>query len=66
MARILCLIVLPALLYIGTFYIHLSVLNRSGPGDGFYSMAFQINLDGNELQGESTPHGIHFQQLVSQ
>lgn len=57
MARALCLIALPAVLYVGIFYVHLAILNRSGPGDGFYSSSFQISLEGNYLRNASTPKG---------
>jgi dolichyl-phosphate-mannose-protein mannosyltransferase len=40
--RAACLIGLPLGCYILFFTIHLKVLNRSGPGDGFYSSAFQV------------------------
>ena len=30
----------------GIFYIHLTILNQTGPGDGFYSSAYQISLKG--------------------
>lgn len=57
MARAVCLIAIPAALYMGIFYIHLAVLNHSGPGDGFYSSAFQVSLKGNYLHASSTPKG---------
>lgn len=57
MARVVCLVVLPAVLYTGIFYIHLAVLSNSGPGDGFYSSAFQISLNGNYLRNANTPKG---------
>lgn len=57
MARVLCLIILPAVLYTGIFYVHLTLLNKSGPGDGFYSSAFQISLEGNYLRSASSPKG---------
>jgi len=31
---------------VGIFYIHLTLLNQTGPGDGFYSSAYQISLKG--------------------
>lgn len=31
----------------GIFYIHLTLLNQTGPGDGFYSSAYQISLKGS-------------------
>ena len=57
LARALCLIVLPVVLYLAIFYVHLSVLNRSGPGDGFFSSAFQVGLEGNDLHTANTPKG---------
>uniref|UniRef100_F6RIS2 Dolichyl-phosphate-mannose--protein mannosyltransferase n=1 Tax=Ornithorhynchus anatinus TaxID=9258 RepID=F6RIS2_ORNAN len=54
-ARILCLIVLPLALYTALFAVHFLVLNRSGPGDGFFSSAFQSRLTGNNLHNASIP-----------
>ncbi|KAA0183734.1 hypothetical protein HAZT_HAZT003372 [Hyalella azteca] len=54
-ARALCLILLPIVLYLVYFYIHLSVLNKTGNGDGFYSSAFQSQLEGNPLHNASMP-----------
>lgn len=58
MARAAGLILWPALIYLGIFYVHLSVLSYSGPGDGFYSSAFQTSLKNNYLHNASTPKGI--------
>ncbi|GBE86447.1 O-mannosyltransferase [Sparassis latifolia] len=49
MARAVGLIVLPIFLYLLFFYIHLSILVKTGPGDTFMSPAFQETLIGNEL-----------------
>ncbi|XP_075434832.1 protein O-mannosyl-transferase 1 isoform X3 [Ascaphus truei] len=46
LARGLALLLLPAALYLGVFYIHLSVLIRSGPHDHIMSSAFQASLEG--------------------
>ncbi|KAH9941500.1 O-mannosyltransferase [Amylocystis lapponica] len=48
-ARALALIVWPILLYLLFFYIHISILVNSGPGDTFMSPAFQETLRGNEM-----------------
>lgn len=56
-ARFVCLIILPILVYVGFFYIHLFILNKSGNGDGFYSSAFQSKLQGNSLHNASMPKG---------
>ncbi|XP_053337154.1 protein O-mannosyl-transferase 1 [Clarias gariepinus] len=45
-ARFLSLVVLPVFLYLGFFYIHLSLLYRSGPHDQLMSSAFQASLEG--------------------
>uniref|UniRef100_A0A1A7WML2 Protein O-mannosyl-transferase 1 n=1 Tax=Iconisemion striatum TaxID=60296 RepID=A0A1A7WML2_9TELE len=44
--RVVCLMVVPVLLYVFWFYIHLSLLNRSGPHDQLMSSAFQASLQG--------------------
>ncbi|XP_077140830.1 protein O-mannosyl-transferase 1 isoform X2 [Ranitomeya variabilis] len=45
-ARGLALLLLPMFLYLGMFYIHLSILSRSGPHDHIMSSAFQSSLEG--------------------
>lgn len=63
-ARFICLIILPILVYFGFFYIHLLILNKSGNGDGFYSSAFQSKLQGNSLHNASMPKGcVHIYNL---
>ncbi|GJE91205.1 glycosyltransferase family 39 protein [Phanerochaete sordida] len=48
-ARAIGFIGLPIFFYLFIFYIHLSVLTYSGPGDAFMSPAFQETLRDNEL-----------------
>ncbi|XP_069603641.1 protein O-mannosyl-transferase 1 isoform X2 [Ranitomeya imitator] len=45
-ARGMALLLLPMFLYLGMFYIHLSILSRSGPHDHIMSSAFQSSLEG--------------------
>lgn len=52
-ARTLCLILIPLFIYMGSFYLHLSVLHKTGPGDAFMSPEFQSTLDGNEMNEKS-------------
>ncbi|XP_050702839.1 protein O-mannosyl-transferase 2-like isoform X2 [Eriocheir sinensis] len=60
LARALGLILLPIILYCVYFYIHLTILCRSGNGDGFYSSAFQSQLEGNSLYNASMPLELAF------
>lgn len=64
-ARVLCLIILPAVLYVGFFYIHLTVLDRTGNGDGFYSSAFQSQLKGNSLHNASMPRQLAYGAILT-
>lgn len=61
-ARVLCLIVLPSVLYTSFFWIHLKVLNKTGPGDAFMSSDFQAGLEGNALH--STSRQVFFGQTI--
>ncbi|XP_071400554.1 LOW QUALITY PROTEIN: protein O-mannosyl-transferase 1 [Centroberyx affinis] len=44
--RCVCLLLVPVLLYVFWFYVHLTVLHRSGPHDQLMSSAFQASLEG--------------------
>ncbi|XP_042580590.1 protein O-mannosyl-transferase 1-like [Cyprinus carpio] len=46
LVRFLALVVLPVIMYLGFFYIHLTLLYRSGPHDQMMSSAFQASLEG--------------------
>uniref|UniRef100_A0A672MT87 Protein O-mannosyl-transferase 1 n=1 Tax=Sinocyclocheilus grahami TaxID=75366 RepID=A0A672MT87_SINGR len=46
LVRFLALVVLPVIMYIGFFYVHLTLLFRSGPHDQMMSSAFQASLEG--------------------
>ncbi|GCC17208.1 hypothetical protein chiPu_0017482 [Chiloscyllium punctatum] len=46
LARICALLVLPVILYLGFFYIHLTLLYRSGPHDQIMTSTFQASLEG--------------------
>lgn len=65
MARALCLIALPAALYVSIFYLHLEIINETGPGDGFFSSAYQVSLKGNYLNTATTPKGNTIHPIYS-
>lgn len=64
-ARATGLIVIPAVCYVGYFYIHFSVLSHSGNGDGFFSSAFQSQLIGNKLYNVSMPQYVAFGSIIT-
>jgi hypothetical protein len=64
-ARGAFLILWPVLLYVAFFYVHLTVLNRSGNGDGFYSSAFQSQLIGNSLHNASMPRQVAYGAVIT-
>ncbi|XP_051477654.1 protein O-mannosyl-transferase 2 isoform X1 [Apus apus] len=65
LARVLCLILLPLALYTAMFAVHFTVLNKSGPGDGFFSSAFQSQLIGNNLHNVSIPEYLAYGSVVT-
>ena len=51
--RFACLLLLPALFYVGTFVLHFLLLPHTGPGDKFHNIAFRCMLDGPPVAGPS-------------
>ena len=49
LARIMCLILIPIIVYVASFKAHFAILNRSGSGDAQMSSLFQANLKGNKF-----------------
>lgn len=64
-ARVICLILLPITLYVFFFWIHLQVLSKSGSGDGFFSSAFQSQLEGNSLYNASMPRFVAYGSVIT-
>ncbi|XP_034077787.1 protein O-mannosyl-transferase 2 [Gymnodraco acuticeps] len=65
LARVVGLILFPLFLYVTIFAIHFVVLNKSGPGDGFFSSAFQSRLIGNNLHNASMPEYLAFGSTIT-
>ncbi|KAI8485373.1 Protein O-mannosyl-transferase 2 [Branchiostoma belcheri] len=65
LARTVCLIVLPAAIYITCFAIHFHTLYKSGSGDGFMSSAFQSTLEGNKLYQANMPEDIAYGSTIT-
>ncbi|XP_038262630.2 protein O-mannosyl-transferase 2 isoform X2 [Dermochelys coriacea] len=65
LARVFCLILLPLALYTAQFAVHFAVLNKSGPGDGFFSSAFQSRLIGNNLHNVSVPEHLAYGSVIT-
>ncbi|XP_061722029.1 protein O-mannosyl-transferase 2 [Cydia pomonella] len=63
--RTITLILWPAALYVFFFWIHLTVLSKSGNGDGFYSSGFQARLIGNSLHNASAPRVLAYGAVVT-
>jgi protein O-mannosyl-transferase 2 len=57
--------VLPILIYVFYFWIHLVVLYKSGNGDGFFSSAFQSQLEGNSLYNASMPRHLAYGAVIT-
>ncbi|KAM9788125.1 protein O-mannosyl-transferase 2 [Syngnathus typhle] len=65
LARVVALILLPIFLYVTIFAVHFVVLNKSGPGDGFFSSAFQSRLIGNNLHNASMPEYLAYGSTIT-
>ncbi|KAG7193524.1 uncharacterized protein KQ657_000592 [Scheffersomyces spartinae] len=48
--RVFALIVIPIVIYMTSFFIHFTILSKTGPGDGSISTLLQANLEGNTLK----------------
>ena len=65
MARAVCLILIPFILYVSFFFIHLNVLYKTGNGDGHFSSSFQSALEGNALYNASMPREMAIGAIVT-
>ncbi|KAJ2060548.1 Protein O-mannosyltransferase 2 [Coemansia sp. S146] len=62
-ARALCLIVIPAAIYVGVFYVHFSLLQNRGTGD--YKMPSQFQaLQRNSVVSQQ-PHDVAYGSLIT-
>eukprot|EP00731_Ephydatia_muelleri_P028261 Em0019g1134a len=65
LARVLCLIITPVVVYGSIFVFHFVVLSHSGNGDGFFSSAFQSTLEGNELHDLQVPEYVAYGSTIT-
>ncbi|PWA16458.1 hypothetical protein CCH79_00004545, partial [Gambusia affinis] len=65
LARVVGLILLPLFLYVTVFAVHFALLNKSGPGDGFFSSTFQSRLIGNNLYNVSMPEYLAYGSTIT-
>ncbi|CAK1549544.1 unnamed protein product [Leptosia nina] len=63
--RSITLILWPIILYVFFFWIHLTILSKSGSGDGFYSSGFQARLQGNSLNNASAPRVLAYGATIT-
>ncbi|XP_027028125.1 protein O-mannosyl-transferase 2 isoform X1 [Tachysurus fulvidraco] len=64
-SRVFGLIMIPLFLYTTIFAVHFVILNRSGPGDGFFSSAFQSRLTGNNLHNATMPEYLAYGSAIT-
>ncbi|CAI8034049.1 Protein O-mannosyl-transferase 2 [Geodia barretti] len=65
LARAVCLIIWPILLYFSVFCFHFLVLSHSGNGDGFFSSEFQSTLVGNDLYDQKVPEYVAYGSVIT-
>ncbi|GEQ67763.1 hypothetical protein JCM33374_g1428 [Metschnikowia sp. JCM 33374] len=58
-ARLFALIIVPFCIYLFWFYLHFSILSKSGPGDAFMSSDFQETLEESALVKTSKTINYH-------
>ncbi|KAI8985200.1 glycosyltransferase family 39 protein [Pilobolus umbonatus] len=58
-ARLVALVVVPAVIYLSVFSIHFTILNASGPGDAYMSSRFQSTLKENKIQSQTVDIKYH-------
>ncbi|CAG8440042.1 13063_t:CDS:10 [Ambispora leptoticha] len=63
LARALCLILIPIVIYMLMFAIHFAILKNSGDGDGFMSSEFQQTIGGHGI--EDTPIDVAYGSKVT-
>ncbi len=65
LARTLCLIAIPVVLYLAFFAVHFHLLKLSGPGDGFFSSWLQSTLEGNALHKATMPEEVMYGSVIT-
>ncbi|CAO3634459.1 unnamed protein product [Mucor hiemalis] len=62
-ARAICLIIIPTMVYVGVFYVHIGILNGPGPGESYMERETQNELRGYEPV--DTPLPITYGSIIT-
>ena len=55
LARLFCLLAIPAVIFVIPYWIHLKIVNKTGPGDDYMTPQFQSALEGNKITNSALP-----------
>ena len=64
-ARCLCLIALPILLYLSFYFIHFRVLTKTGQGAAHYGARFQMTLEDNEFKDATFNKYVEYGSVIT-
>ena len=53
--KIFCLLAIPAVCFIIPYWVHLKIVNKTGPGDDYMTSQFQSSLEGNKITNSALP-----------
>ena len=65
LARCLCLIAVPILLYVSFYFIHFRLLTKTGQGNAHYGARFQMTLEDNEFKDAEFNKYVEFGSVIT-